>query len=673
MRFSSWRDGKVRALPLILAGGVAIAGVLALVVWAQQERPMIVTNEVPDHFVELKLSRPPSDRALDTGAPQPKREEGRVGKAEARLAKPAAAAKSAKMRPFDRETANNSGVLGALPDSAQLSSDATTGMNGLVGARSTQTGSAGLGARGSGLGGGGTADGLGTLGTQGRASGASGYGSGGGSYGAKGDGADARAQYYALRAAQQQARAVTNTEQYTDHGTNAMTLATDDGLSTFSVDVDTASFTIARKKLDSGALPPEGAVRVEEFVNYFPYSYRKPTDGSPFAVNLEAAPHPWNTGRAILRVGVQGREVAKAKQKPRRLTFLVDVSGSMQKADKLPLVQSSLRTLVDNLGPEDSVALVTYAGSTRVVCGPTPMARRAELHEAIDALTAGGSTAMGSGIQLAYEQAMLGYVAGAENRVLVLSDGDANVGATSHDQLLASIAGYAKKGVSLSVLGFGMGNYKDSLMEQFADKGDGNYYYIDSQSEAQRVFGKNIAGTLEVIARDVKIQVEFDPSVVHAWRLIGYENRDVADKDFRNDKVDAGEVGSGHSVTAVYELILKDGARTSGGNVATVRLRAKAPGPDAPSKEYTTSLAASQMRSELASASADTRLAFAAASFAERLRGSRYAGELSYDQILALARGAARPGVAEDKELIRLIQRAKALTPPDESEVATRP
>lgn len=326
--------------------------------------------------------------------------------------------------------------------------------------------------------------------------------------------------------------------------------------------------------------------------------------------------------------------------------------------------------LVKQLRRDDYVGIAVYGDRGRKVLGHTndPEA----ILEALDMLTSDGSTNAEEGIRIGYEMAAENFRKGSINRVILCSDGVANVGATGPNAILKTIEANRRKGITLSAIGFGMSNYNDTLMEQLGNKGDGHYAYVDTLDEAKKIFVDNLTGTLQVIARDVKMQVEFNPAVVKSYRLIGYENRDVADKDFRNDKVDAGEVGSGHSVTAVYELILKDGARTSGGNVATVRLRAKAPGPDAPSKEYTTSLAASQMRSELPSASADTRLAFAAASFAERLRGSRYAGELSYDQILALARGAARPGVAEDKELIRLIERAKALTPADPAEVATQ-
>ncbi len=502
------------------------------------------------------------------------------------------------------------------------------GVGDLIGQEQTVIGSGGLGTRGTGLGGGG---GMGAA------------------QGAK--------VAYGTSAPTLQA----NTEQYTDYGTNAMTATARDHLSTFSIDVDTASYTIARRKLGEGTLPPAASVRVEEFVNYFQYRYQGPTGDAPFAVNLEAAPSPWEPQHHVIRVGVQGKELA-AGSRPRRLTFLVDVSGSMQSEDKIGLVKRSLHLLVDQLGPEDSIALVTYAGSTRVVLKATPVTRRADIHDAIEQLTAGGSTAMGSGIGLAYEQASSAYVKGAENRVLVLSDGDANVGPTSHEQILDTIEDYTQQGITLSTFGFGSGNYKDTLMEQIADKGDGNYTYVDSYSEARRAFGEKLSGTLDTIARDVKIQVDFDPDAVLSWRLVGYENRDIADRDFRNDKVDAGEVGSGHSVTALYDVVLSDDALTRGEPLATVRIRAKKPGPDSAAREFETTLTSRAFRDTMGESSQDFRLAVAAASFAEVMRGSQYAQELSYAQVYTLADGAKRKGMQEDRELCELIAQAGRLS-----------
>lgn len=446
-----------------------------------------------------------------------------------------------------------------------------------------------------------------------------------------------------------------NTEGYTNYGVNPMTLTEKDAQSTFSIDVDTASYTISRRKLQEGGLPPVDSVRVEEFVNYFPYHYASPgkeSGSAPFAVHLEAAPNPFAPSHHVVRVGVKGRDTEQVERKPLHLTFLVDTSGSMSSSDKLGLAQKSLEYLVSQLGEEDTVALVTYAGSTQVMLEPTSADQRAKITAAIQRLTSGGGTAMGSGMELAYRMADKSFEAGAENRVIVLSDGDANIGRTSHDEILAGITGYAKKGITMSTIGFGMGNYQDTMMEQLANKGDGNYYYIDSYDEAKKVFGQDLAGTIQVIAKDVKIQVEFNPEAVLAYRLIGYENRDIADRDFRNDAVDAGEIGAGHMVTALYDVVLRDGYRAE--DLATVRLRAKPPGADAPAKEWSTTLKGGAVHSELASASKDMRLAFGAACFAELLRNSPYAEEMTYQAVYDIVRAASRGG-KEETELQSLI------------------
>lgn len=448
-----------------------------------------------------------------------------------------------------------------------------------------------------------------------------------------------------------------NTESYEDYGVNGFVLTERDAQSTFSVDVDTASYAIARSKLEHHGLPPESAVRVEEFVNAFDYTYAMPKS-DPFAVHLEAAPHPQIAGHHVLRVGIQGR-AAQGPRKPVHLTFLVDVSGSMSSPNKLPLAQKALHELVDNLGDEDTVALATYAGRETIVLEPTYTTRKAKIHAAIDNLRSGGGTSMGSGMELAYKMAKDNYLPGCENRVIVLSDGDANIGRTSHDQILTSIRKYADEGITMTTIGLGMGNYKDVMMEQLANKGDGNYFYLDSEKEAKKVFGEKLSSTIETIARDVKIQVEFDPDAVRSYRLLGYENRDIADKDFRNDKVDAGEVGSGHQVTAVYELVLADDAKAKDA-LATVRLRAKPPGPDAPAKEYAHSVPVSALTSGFEEASPSTRMAFAVGTFAEKLRGSPYVQEVSWGEIAKMARDASQ-GTEEHEELIRLIERASQL------------
>lgn len=449
---------------------------------------------------------------------------------------------------------------------------------------------------------------------------------------------------------------VASSESYGEYGINPWVQTERDKLSTFAVDVDTASYTIARRKLLEGQLPPADSVRVEEWLNYFRYHYPQP-EGGPLAVTMNAAPSPFSPGKHLLRVGVQGKQLAVHERKIAHLTFLVDVSGSMQSADKLPLAKRALRMLVDALRDGDTVALVTYASGVKVVLGPTGMEKKAEIHAAIEGLQAGGSTAMSSGIDLAYQQAAKTLDSESVSRVIVLSDGDANVGKTSHEEILKVIAGKAKEGVTVTTVGFGMGNYKDQLMEQFADKGNGNHYYCDSLFEAKRIFVEQLGGTLEVIAQDVKLQVEFDPAQVKAYRLVGYENRDIADEDFRNDKVDAGEIGAGHSVTALYELELQPGA---GEALATVRLRAKKPrGVEA--TEHAFRFPASALATRFDQAPADFRFATAVMAAAEIFRHSPQAKSWSYALVQELARSATPPGNAEREEFLALLEHARSI------------
>ena len=456
---------------------------------------------------------------------------------------------------------------------------------------------------------------------------------------------------------------VMGTETYKDYGQNGWVATATDRLSTFAADVDTASYTIARRKLGEGVLPPAASVRVEEFVNYFRYGYATATRaGEPLAVSMDAAPHPWNDKRVLLRVGVASKVKSAAERKAAHLVFLVDVSGSMHTPDKLELAKRSLRILVDNLQEGDTVALVTYAGDTRVVLPATPAAQRTTIVSAIEELTAGGGTGMASGVELAYREAMKGLAPGAESRVIILSDGDANIGPTSHDEILKLIANKAKEGVTLSTIGFGMGNYKDETMEQLADKGDGANFYIDGLSQAKRVFQEQLGSTLEVVAQDVKLQVDFDARQVARYRLVGYENRDVADSDFRNDKVDAGEIGAGHQVTAIYELELQPAMTadvTPADPLAVVRVRHKEP-KATEAREAAFGFARSELAASFAAASADFRFAFAAAAFADVLRGAEDAEHWSLADIQALAAGAAGDA-ADRRELVDLIKKARAL------------
>lgn len=444
-----------------------------------------------------------------------------------------------------------------------------------------------------------------------------------------------------------------NSEDYTDYGKNPWVQADKDRFSTFAADVDTASYTIGRRKLmQENTLPPQASVRVEEWVNYFHYSFPPAHAGTPFSTVMEAAPHPFAGDRYILRVGVATKAKTVGERKPSALVFLVDVSGSMDSDDKLGLARRSLHLLTDNLAEKDAVSIVTYAGDSRVVLPMTSIDHKDRIHKAIDQLHSGGSTAMASGIDLAYEQAAAWIRPGAISRVIVLSDGDANVGAHTHDEMLKIIEGRAKQGVALSTIGFGRGNYKDTLMEQLADKGNGNAYYIDTFDAAKRIFAEQLTSTIEVAAKDVKLQVEFDPAQVSRYRLVGYENRDVKDEDFRKDEVTGGQVGWGHQVTALYEVEVKS---TSPGPLGTVRIRHKQPETDA-ATEDAFAMAAPPAASFTA-ASPDLRFAFSVAAFADVLRGG---STWSLDQIREIARAAA----SDDKdrnELISLIERAQKL------------
>lgn len=450
-----------------------------------------------------------------------------------------------------------------------------------------------------------------------------------------------------------------STEDYTDYGANGFVQVAVDPLSTFGIDVDTASYTLTRRKLRQGQFPPKAAVRVEEFVNYLPYGYRGPSDdrGAPFAVAFEAAPNPFDPRTHWVRVGVQGKQIVPASRPSVHLTFLVDTSGSMQSPDKIGLVKTALSALTSQLELGDTVAVVAYAGSAGVILEPTGMDRRQAVLSALDQLTAGGSTAMGAGIELAYKLADRTYQRGAVNRVVILSDGDANVGITSHEVLLRTIRQYASRGIGLTTAGFGQGNYKDTMMERLANEGDGNYWYIDSEREARRVFVEKLTATLVDIARDVKLQLEWNPDNVEAYRLVGYENRDIADEDFRNDAVDAGEIGAGHQVTALYEVVLKPEAN---GTLATMRVRSKPPGPDAPAVERVATMTSLAMRSGFDQSSRDLQMAVTIASFAERLRDNLHAPQASYRDLAQLARRARRDH-PEDRELIELIDQAARL------------
>ncbi len=449
---------------------------------------------------------------------------------------------------------------------------------------------------------------------------------------------------------------VRNREIYQDIDDNPVKRVIETPVSTFSIDVDTGSYANFRRFLEYGKLPPMDAVRVEEMINYFNYSYPVPQNReTPFMVTTDMVPAFWNLDLKLLRIGLKGYEVADDQRPAANLVFLIDVSGSMDDPAKLPLLKASLKLLAGKLGEHDRISIVVYAGQAGVVLEPVSGKDKAAIVSAIDHLSAGGSTAGGAGLRLAYEMASKGYIKDGINRILLATDGDFNVGMSDIDELKQLVADKRKGGISLSTLGFGAGNYNDALMEQIADVGDGNYAYIDSLREGRKVLVGELTSTLMTIARDVKIQVEFNPSVVAEYRLVGYENRMLRREDFGNDKVDAGDLGAGHTVTALYELVLADGkgarmeplryekqATVKAGNtdeLAYVRLRYKLPGEDK-SRLIEVPLAASLAEKSLENASSDLRFAGAVAAFGQILRGGTYTGDFSYDDVVTLARGA---------------------------------
>ena len=442
------------------------------------------------------------------------------------------------------------------------------------------------------------------------------------------------------------------------HGVNPWVETAQDNLSTFAADVDTASYTLSRRSLNEHALPPAAAVRVEEYVNYFRYAFPPPAQGSPFSVVMDAAPSPFVPGHHILRVGVATPAKSAADRKPANLVFLIDVSGSMSGADRLGLAKQSLKLLVGNLNPNDTVALVTYAGSSGLVLAATPVAAKDKILRAIDGLDSGGSTAMGAGLDLAYAEAMKGNKQGAISRVIVMSDGDANVGTSDPQGIQGIIADRVKQGITVSTVGFGMGNYRDNLMEQLADSGNGNAFYVDSIDAAKRIFSDQLASTLEVAAKDTKLQVELDPAMVSRYRLVGYENRHVADADFRKDKIDAGEIGVGHQVTAMFVVELTEQAKAQPGALGLVRIRHKAPDSDV-ATESTFAMAGAPAAT-FDTASTDLRFAYAVAAFADVLRGAEDAQTWSLDVIAKAARDTTNQD-PDRLELVGLVEKAAKL------------
>ena len=468
-----------------------------------------------------------------------------------------------------------------------------------------------------------------------------------------------------------------NTEAYARIEENRFLAAAANPLSTFSIDVDAASYSNVRRFLSQGTLPPADAVRLEELVNYFSYAYPDRTGNHPFAVTTDVGPCPWASDHRLVRIGLQAKRVATGDLPPSNLVFLVDVSGSMQSEDKLPLVKQAFRALVQELRAEDRVAIVVYAGAAGLVLPSTAGSDKATILAAIDRLEAGGSTAGGAGLKLAYDVARENYLAEGNNRLILATDGDFNVGVSSDAEMIRLVEARREEGTFLTVLGFGRGNLKDTKMEQMADKGNGHYAYINNFREAHKVFVREFGGTLFTVAKDVKIQVEFNPAKVQAYRLLGYENRLLSKEDFADDRKDAGEIGAGHAVTALYEVVpvgaapvaltgdsltyqqvtLRPSANRSA-ELLTVRLRYKDP-----HGTRSRLLSTPVLDRAPARPSADQRFASAVAAFALLLRNSEYKGAANYDLVLALARDA-RGEDAEGYrgEFISMVERARVLS-----------
>jgi Ca-activated chloride channel homolog len=465
---------------------------------------------------------------------------------------------------------------------------------------------------------------------------------------------------------------------------NRFLLVKDSPLSTFSIDVDTASYAKIRQYLkENHTLPPRDSVRIEEMVNYFDYDYAQPEGEHPFAVHVASAECPWKPEHKLVRIGLKGKEIARDERPVSNLVFLIDTSGSMMQPNKLPLVQRGLEMLADQLGENDRVSMVVYAGSAGLVLPATSGDDRPAIREALGRLQAGGSTNGGAGIHLAYDTARENFVKGGVNRVILCSDGDFNVGVTSNSELVQLAETNAKSGVHLTVLGFGIGNHNDSMLEEISNKANGNYYFIDSENEARKVLVDQMTGTLTTIAKDVKLQLEFNPARVASYRLIGYENRVLADRDFNDDKKDAGDIGAGHTVTALYEIKpvtagsdeidLNDsevddlkyqtprdaapGAKSD--ELLTVKLRYKQPDAD------TSTLLSAPLKDEprrFSEAPADMQFAGAVAMFGLLLRGSEHAGGANYGAVLEIATAS----LGDDKqgyrgEFVELVKQARAL------------
>ena len=468
-----------------------------------------------------------------------------------------------------------------------------------------------------------------------------------------------------------------NAETYKEIKENSFVAVAQQPITTFSADVDRAAYANVRRIIGYGQIPPKDAVRIEEMVNYFDYDYPAPEEGStsPLRVSPELAPAPWNPNHLLLRIGLQAKKIDLAKAPPSNIVFLIDVSGSMDEDNKLPLLKSSFKMLLGQLRPDDKIAIVTYANGTKVALPSTSVKDKEKIIKVLDNLYASGGTSGGKGIQLAYEQAQKSFIKNGNNRIILATDGDFNIGINNTTDLEKFIEKQRESGIYMSVLGFGMGNYRDDMAETIADKGNGNYAYIDNITEAKKVLVNELSGTLFAVAKDVKLHLEFNPKYVEEYKLIGYENRMLANEDFTNDKKDAGEIGAGHTVTALYELVPSDGKvaqslryqsqelneKGKGNELGFLKIRYKDPKvKDAKSVEITEPLVFN--KKALKETSTDYRFAASVAEFGILLRDNSNKANATYDQVIELAEGAiGKDPEGYRKEFVRLVKSVKML------------
>ncbi len=468
-----------------------------------------------------------------------------------------------------------------------------------------------------------------------------------------------------------------NRENYKHFKDNGIKLVQSEPVSTFSIDVDTGAYSNMRRMLNQGVIPPNDAIRVEEMINYFNYDYPNPDNRKqPFSLTTELAPSPWNSDAQLLHIGIQGYEIDNTTRPATNLTFLVDVSGSMNSPNKLGLLKSSFKLLTKNLRKQDRVAIVVYAGAAGTVLEPTAGDKKSKILQSLDKLTAGGSTNGAAGINLAYQITQENFIKDGINRVIIATDGDFNVGTTNFEQLKELVEQKRESGISLTTMGFGSGNYNDALMEQLADAGNGNYAYIDTLKETNKVLVNEMSSTLMTIAKDVKIQIEFNPLIVSQYRLIGYENRVLNNEDFNNDKIDAGEIGAGHSVTALYEVILNgdkgwveplkyqntDKKQSYSDELATLKVRYKQPDAET-SQLIVKTIGKNQLLKSIANSSDNFKLSAAVAGFGQLLRGGKMTQQFNYENVMNLTKQSMKQdNFGYRGEFLQLVSLAKSLT-----------